>query len=337
MRVVVYTPFFAAALLVGWYVFAPSPAVAPAGAQPSVGQAPQVTPQAPFRPRLEQPEITPLADSQQGTEVDGVLGVDANGNLVISEQLRHLFDYFYTTVGEVSFEQASERIRQHLRAQLRQPALDQALSLLADYIAYKTALVELEQAFPVVTDIQALRSRHDAVQRLRASLFSAEAHRAFFAAEEAFDRFTLERLAILHDENIPGTDKAAMIESLREGMPEEMQDLLVPQIHQVLTEQTQALQAAGADAGQIRELRLSLVGPDATGRLEALDVQRQQWQQRVAEFSAEREAIMQHPGLAEADRQRAIEELATQRFAPNERLRLAALLEQSASGETDRP
>lgn len=337
MRVLVYAPFCVAALLIGWYVFAPQPVAERPAVQPSVSLASPATTQSAFRPMLDQPAATPVVASQQGTEVDGVLEVDAHGNLIITEQLRHLFDYFYTTVGELSFEQASDRIRQHLSAHLHQPALDQARGLLDDYIAYKTALVELEQRFPVVADIQALRSRSDAVQRLRASLFSPEAHRAFFAAEEIFDNFTLERLAIVHDDNIPSTDKAAMIEDLREGMPEDMQDLLVPQIHQELTEQTEALQASGADARQIRDLRLSLVGPDATGRLEVLDAQRQRWQQRVAAFSAERETIMQHPGLAEVDRQRAIDDLAAQHFAPNERLRLTSLLEQTAGDEIDRP
>lgn len=337
MRALVYAPFFAAALLIAWYLFVPESAVEPTAPQPAVSQASPVNAQPAYRPNLSQPATAAEVASQQGTEVDGVLEVDPSGNLIITEQLRHLFDYFYTTVGEVSFEQASERIRRHLRDNLQQPALDQALGLLDDYIEYKTALVELEQAFPVVADIQALRSRNDAVQRLRATLFSAQAHRAFFAAEEVFDSFTLERLAILHDDNIATADKAAMIEDLREGMPEEMRDLLVPQIHQVLTEQTQTLQAAGADAAQIRELRMSLVGPEATGRLESLDIQRQRWQQRVTAFNAEREAIMQHPGLAEVDRQRAIDELAAQRFAPNERLRLASLLEQTGSEEPDRP
>ena len=334
MRVLVYTPFFAAALLVAWYLYEPLNPPGREPAQPLTSQAAPAVSQPPVRSLPAPP--APLAASQRGTEVDGSLEVDPSGNLVITEQLRHLFDYFYTTVGEVSFEEASDAIRLHLRAHLQQPALGQALDLLEDYIEYKTALVELEQAFPVVADIQSLRSRNDAVQRLRARLFSAEAHQAFFAAQEVFDNFTLERLAILHDENIPGADKAAMIEDLREAMPEEMQDLLVPQIHQVLTEQTQALQAAGAHAGEIRELRMSLVGPEATGRLESLDAQRQRWQQRVADFTSERQAILDQPGLAEMDRRRAIEELATQRFAPNERLRLTALLEQSTAEEPDR-
>lgn len=335
MRFLIYAPFLVAALLLGWHYLAPESSVD----QVATETAPPVSkPVAPLLLTAKADQsLQPPAASQQGTEVDGMLEVDQQGSLLITEQIRHLFDYYYTTVGEVSFEQATANIRQHLRGQLQQPALAQALALLDDYIAYKTALVELEQAYPVIADIDGIRARSDAVQRLRAGIFSAEAHRAFFAAEEIYDQFSLARLAIMHDANIPAEDKGAMIESLRQGLPEDMQDLLVPQIHQVLTEQTQTLQAEGANAAQIRELRMSLVGPQATGRLETLDAQRQQWRQRVDEFNAERQTIVEHPGLAEADKQQAIEELAAQRFAPNERLRLTSIMDNADSENLDRP
>jgi len=86
----------------------------------------------------------------------------------------------------------------------------------------------------------------------------------------------------------------------------------------------------GADPSEVRELRLSLVGPEATGRLEDLDQERQQWQQRMDDFSAEREAILSYQGLAEDDKQAAIEELLENRFNANERLRVSSLLDMTA-------
>ena len=328
MRTLVYVPFLAAALLLGWHYLTPDSQPTEITVQSTDDIALPRQPAASVTVTRQDINVTPATiESQLGTQIDGMLEVDRNGNLLITEQIRHLFDYFYTTVGEVSFEQASDNIRQHLTARLQQPALDQALVILDDYIEYKTDLVELEQAFPVVADVHSLRARADQVQRLRARIFSPEAHQAFFAAEEVFNNFTLERLAIMHDDNIANQDKGAMIEDLRQSLPEDMQDLLVPQIHQVLTEQTDTLQSAGADASEIRSLRMSLVGPEATGRLEILDQQRQQWQRRLDEFSAERQAIADHPGLSDADKQQAINELVSQRFASNEQLRIGSLLE----------
>lgn len=329
MKVLIYLPFVAAALLVGWQLFAPEePAVTERATAPQkVATAPDQKPIQQPSNRLGLSKPTDGIESLRETEVDGTLEVDAQGNLVISEQLRHLFDYFFTAVGEVSFDEAAERIRLYLASQLQEPALGQALSLLQNYIDYKTALVELEQSFPVVADIAGLREREDEVQRLRARLFSPEAHAAFFAAEEVYNHFTLERLAILQDPNLSEGDKAAMIENLRQSLPDDVQDLLIPQIHQELTVQTEQLLEQGADPSEVRELRMSLVGPEATGRLEDLDQERQQWQQRMDDFSAEREAILSYQGLAEEDKQAAIDELLESRFNANERLRVSSLLD----------
>lgn len=332
MKALIYLPFAAAALLVGWQVLAPQDHVTTqrAPVPEAASAAPTSQPMRQMTHRLGLSSPTDGIDSLRETEVDGTLEVDAQGNLVISEQLRYLFDYFFTAVGEISFDEAAERIRIYLASQLQEPALAQSLALLQNYIDYKTALVELERSFPVVADIAAIRAREDEVQRLRARLFSPEAHAAFFAAEEVYNHFTLERLAILQNPNLDDGDKAAMIENLRQSLPDDVQDLLIPQIHQELTVQTEQLLEQGADPRAVRELRLSLVGPEATGRLEDLDQERQQWQQRLDDFSTEREAILNYQGLAEDDKQAAIDELLQARFNSNEQVRVSSLLDMAA-------
>ncbi len=332
MKALIYLPFAAVALIVGWQLLAPeTPVIAERSLSEQAEQpAPAFEPIPLTTARLGLSSPTDGIASLRDTEVDGTLEVDAQGNLVISDQLRYMFDYFFTAVGEVSFDEAAERIRLYLASQLQEPALGQSLTLLQSYIDYKTALVELEQNFPVVADIGGLRQREDEVQRLRARLFSPEAHAAFFASEEIYNHFTLERLAILQDSTLSDDDKAVMIEQLRQSLPEDVQDLLIPQIHQELTVQTEQLLEQGADPSEVRELRLSLVGPEATGRLEDLDLERAQWQQRMDDFLTERDTILSYQGLAEDDRQAAIEELLETRFNDNERVRVASLLDMEA-------
>src|SRR5690606_17005167 len=310
--------------------------------------------------------LTPAAQeptSLRGTEVDGELLVDARGNLVLTGQVRHLFDYFLSLIGEESSQQARQRIRDHLTAQLDEPARSQALELLETYLDYQYQLVALEARFPVAERLEDLLAREQAVQQLRARLFSREAHEAFFAGEEIYNNFTLERLTIQQDpslsdrekglaiealrENLPeemqqllvpqihndlreqtlarseqagqqlraslfcreaheafsageeiysdftlerltiqqdpslsDREKGLAIEALRENLPEEMQQLLVPQIHNDLREQTLAPRAAGADEGRIRQLRMGMLGPEATERLEELDRSRAEWRER---------------------------------------------------------
>ncbi len=324
MKYLAYLPLVAGALLLGWQLL---PESSPPANTPALTRTSHQAPEAalPSRTALN-PESTatqPRPASLRGTEVDGRLQVDANGNLLINDQLRHLFDYYLSANGEETPEQTQERVRQYLNQQLVDPARAQALAIFEHYLSYLQAVAELEQDFPVLDDLDALWAREEAVQRLRASLFDPAVHEAFFAGEEVYNRFTLERLAINRNPALSPDQRAAEIEALRENLPEALQQLLVPQLHQDLRQQTRVLTEQNGSAADIRDLRLSLVGPEATARLEALDQQRAVWQARVSDFNRERDAILQQPGLAEQDKQAAIDALLQERFAVNEQLRIA--------------
>lgn len=325
MKLIIYLPLLTSALLLGWYLFSDGEASAPAAAPAVAAQDKRINTRATLPPPIAPARLTPAAQeptSVRGTEVDGELLVDARGNLVLTSQVRHLFDYFLSLIGEESSQQARQRIRDHLTAQLDEPARSQALELLETYLDYQYQLVDLEARFPVAERLEDLLAREQAVQQLRARLFSREAHEAFFAGEEIYNNFTLERLTIQQDPSLSDREKGLAIEALRENLPEEMQQLLVPQIHNDLREQTLALRAAGADEGRIRQLRMGMLGPEATERLEELDRSRAEWRERVAAFQQERERILSQPGLAESDRRAAVNALLEEQFTANERLRL---------------
>lgn len=325
MKLIIYLPLLTSALLLGWYLFSDGEASAPAAAPAVAAQDKRINTRATLPPPIAPARLTPAAQeptSLRGTEVDGELLVDARGNLVLTSQVRHLFDYFLSLIGEESSQQARQRIRDHLTAQLDEPARSQALELLETYLDYQYQLVDLEARFPVAERLEDLLAREQAVQQLRARLFSREAHEAFFAGEEIYNNFTLERLTIQQDPSLSDREKGLAIEALRENLPEEMQQLLVPQIHNDLREQTLALRAAGADEGRIRQLRMGMLGPEATERLEELDRSRAEWRERVAAFQQERERILSQPGLADSDRRAAVNALLEEQFTANERLRL---------------
>ncbi len=325
MKFIIYLPLLTSALLLGWYLFSDGEASAPAAAPAVAAQDKRINTRATLPPPIAPARLTPAAQeptSLRGTEVDGELLVDARGNLVLTSQVRHLFDYFLSLIGEESSQQARQRIRDHLTAQLEEPARSQALELLETYLDYQYQLVDLEARFPVAERLEDLLAREQAVQQLRARLFSREAHEAFFAGEEIYNNFTLERLTIQQDPSLSDREKGLAIEALRENLPEEMQQLLVPQIHNDLREQTLALRAAGADEGRIRQLRMGMLGPEATERLEELDRSRAEWRERVEAFQQERERILSQPGLAESDRRAAVNALLEEQFTANERLRL---------------
>ena len=326
-RVLVFVPLAVLVSYTGFHFLgrsAETPAVRPVleWAEPQVSalsnQAPAVIAVKPVEKVL-----ATLPPSFRGTEVDGRFEVDRAGNLIITQEVRHLFDYFLAAIGEEPMERTIERLRDYIDATLVDPAHSQALLLLDQYLDYKQQLAQLEQDVPQVASLEGLRNREAAVQALRARVFSQEAHQAFFAREEGFNRFSLERLAIRQNPALDDQGKAAAIDQLRSALPEELQEHVLPQLQQELRLQTELL---GPDAtpGQVRQLRQQLVGAEATLRLEDVDAQRQQWRQRLKDFMAERQRIENHPGMSPTDRETAIRQLAEERFDERERLRLEA-------------
>ncbi len=313
-----------------------TPAESPVAA---TAKAPSTTPKIPGNAPAEQlttqvsplpATLAPLPPSFKGTQVDGSFQVDGVGNLLITADIRRIFDYFLSAYGEESLQDSVKRLRAYIASQLPQPAQEQAQALLSQYIDYKRELVLLERDLPQMANLDALRNRESAVQALRARLFTAEAHQAFFGNEEAYNQFTLQRLAIQHDDKLDAAAKGAAMDQLRAGLPEELQESVLPQLQSELHAQTEQLRAQGASAEQVRALRQQLVGAEATTRLEALDQQRAGWKQRIAAFAASKAQIEGQNGLSDGDKQTAIQRLADEQFNENERLRLDAALEMAA-------
>lgn len=269
------------------------------------------------------PGIAPLPPSFGGTQVDGEFHVDAAGNLLISDDIRRIFDYFLSAIGEETIQASIKRLQAYITAQLQAPAREQALALLDQYLDYKKQLVQLERDLPQLASLDAMQQREQAVQALRASIFSAEVHQAFFSGEEAYNQFTLQRLAIRHDQRLSDEQKAEALDQLRANLPEQLQDAVIPQMQTELRQQTAALQAQGGSAEQIQQLRLQLVGAEATARLNELDQRRQQWTSRLNDYRQEK-ARIEASGLSDNDKESALQEIAEERFNEQERLRLAA-------------
>nr|WP_298164244.1 lipase secretion chaperone [uncultured Pseudomonas sp.] len=307
----------------------------PLSGKPSTQTAARASAQ--LKPSAPTSAFPALPASFDGTQVDGRFRVDAAGQLIASEDIRRIFDYFLAAVGEEPLRNSVERLQGYIASQLQEPARRQALGLLEQYLAYKRELVLLERDLPQIADLQAMRQREAAVQALRARIFSAEAQQAFFAREQAYNQFTLERLAILQDSGLDDAAKAAAVDQLRNGLPPEMHDSVLPQLQNDLRQQTAKLQAEGASAAQIRQLRQQLVGAEATQRLEALDRKRQTWNQRVSRYLTEKARIEANQGLSASDKASAIAQLAEADFNQQERLRLDAAEQLAATRRPSAP
>lgn len=298
-----------------------------AGAEAAVPAQPQTLAEAKaaassetrYKTGLEQ-----LPGSLRDTEVDGSLETDAAGNLKITVGIRQVFDYFLSASGEEPLSQIIARIRAYIRSKLPAGAAAQAEQILDSYLAYRDALGTLPQAS--ASDLNALREQVEAVKAVRQRFLSAEVVAAFFGDEDAYDRYTLDRMAVMQNASLSPQEKAKRTAAMLEQLPPALKDnVKVVTQYQTLSSLTEDWQKRGGSPAELRSIREQVVGPEAANRLEALDQERGAWDGRMQAYLSQRDAVLRNPALAPADREGAVAELRKQQFSDTEQVRVGAL------------
>ncbi|MBU57883.1 MAG: lipase chaperone [Alcanivorax sp.] len=260
--------------------------------------------------------------SWRGTEPDGELRVDDHGDLVVTEGVRRRFDYFLSALGEEDLNVLRGRVAAHLDTVLPPRAARQAWDLFERYTGYRAALRELESPD---NDTAALRRSLEERQALRWRWFDAAAREAFFGFRDRYDRFALDRRAVLEDPSLSAAEKAARVEELEAGLPPDVREMVAASRRPVsVATEVARLREQGASEARVYQLRERELGAEAAERLADLDRRRAEWQRRYDEYREQRRAILDS-GLAPADRDAQVEALRARLFDERERRRVEAL------------
>lgn len=325
-RTVAVAALVAFALCAAWVWRVQRPATAtPAAAPPAAGAGSDVA-LSPERlagtAALRAPEALPR-DSLHGTDVDGAIHLDANGDPIADRELRRVFDYFLERLGERS----PDAIRASFVAWLAQasglPARAQArvLELFDAYVDAERAAAALAASGDLRDDL----ARRAALRRERLGKATAG---AWFGDDERYADYTLRRLALERDASLDMSERLARREALDGELDPTQRDALRASTEfQQTIEQTARLDALDAGAAQRYAERAAEWGDDAAQRLAQLDTQRAQWRQRLQDYAHERTVIASDASLSTAARDARIEALLASRFDEAERRRVLALAE----------
>ncbi len=161
---------------------------------------------------------------------------------------------------------------------------------------------------------QYYRAIFNKMKNLRQQFFSAYEIEGLFGTENIYHQYTLDRMDILDDKNLSESEKAQKLKELFKQLPQDWQDNL-EQLNKLedLRKLTADIQARGGSSDEIRQMRLNLVGPEATQRLERLDTERDDWKSRVNQYLSARDHI-KTGGMSEAAKDQAIQQLRQQYF-----------------------
>jgi lipase chaperone LimK len=269
--------------------------------------------------------------SLEGTDVDGALAADADGRLLVTPETRAFFDYFLTASEEEAPDQIRARIVAGIEARLTPDAAHAAIDLLDRYLAYR------QRARQVLASASGPEEQLQQLRALRRAILGAADAEALFADEEARDLVTVQRLRIAGDASLTQEDREARLLAVEAQLPEtERAARSAALLPAQLARDEAQLRAAGGTAAEVRTLRERAVGAEAADRLEALDRQRADWQARVDQYRADRDAIERDAARTPDERASAIAELVAERFTSQEQVRVRALerIAQEAAGGT---
>lgn len=185
----------------------------------------------------------PISESLRGTDIDGALQADKNGELILSIAVRDFFDYFLSTADEVGIDVAVDEIIRYARGYLPAPANQQALDLLRDYLEYKRFEYSVQQV-PIsggsLTDqatLSLLRESYQQLRQAREQRFTSEANQALFGLEDTYAEFTLQSLELGAIPDLSDAEKAQQVESLIATLPPELANDVRQEQAQVRAEQ----------------------------------------------------------------------------------------------------
>lgn len=296
-------------------------AVAAAGALALWTDGTGSPPAQPSGPDAQPGALAPFVPSMAGTQPDGRIHAASVSALKVDAELRHLFDYYLSALGEAELPAIRAGIERELERRLKPAAADEAKRLLGQYLAYKRALAETErsQGAPAAGSsfAAAARNRLLAMQDLRKRYFSPAEAAGLFGDTDARDQDAIARLELVDDKTLTPALRLQRMAELDRKLPAGLQEeRAAAQRVLNLEQQVETARSSGASEDDIFRLRAAAFDPQAAGRLAQLDREQADWLRRVAAYRSASTGIGANPA--------AIQQLRDSLFTSSEQKRLGA-------------
>jgi lipase chaperone LimK len=247
--------------------------------------------------------------------------------LVADVRLRHMFDYYLSTGADVPLEAIRAKIEAELDRTLKPASAKEAKRLLASYLDFKAALIEMEKNPQQSSEpgISPIRARLMAIQQIRARFFTPKEIEGMFGFDDANDMDSVSRMEIFQDKSLTPEQKKAKLAALDAAMPQALREAREAPLKVANMEATaEKMRANGATDDDVYRMRAKVFSPEAATRLAELDQTILNWKKRIATYQTQRKALIGDTSLSDTDRQAAIQQLRDGLFTPEEQKRLPA-------------
>lgn len=256
--------------------------------------------------------------SLRGTEVDGGISLDENGEILVDLSMRRLFDYYLSLTGERDIVQIRILLKDQLLTKHNQINTEKVLQYFDRYTDYLSALAALN-----IGGFKKPEDRLEQVTSLRKKMLGEAMSLAFFAEEEALAALTLNRMAIANDKKLGVEEKAKLLAEL--DVSKNYSARTEADTAALITEQNRQIEALKLTDAQRAAEREALWGKEAAARLGQLDHERARWNERIEQYLLARSRIDANSALSPNARAQALAALRAQQFNAAEQRRVASL------------
>jgi lipase chaperone LimK len=242
--------------------------------------------------------------SQQDTEID-------------SASAKDMMEYFVSGNTELTLEEIRDNVANH-HEQTQAAVVDEAL--FAKYLEYKSALTALDVQFDTTSiSVEGLRALSQALLDLQTQFFSESEISILFTHDNKMREIALEKLLMKQE----GLEEQAYQQRLESYLSEQPDYVQVSHQNQVLLQQLSSSEVLDEQGKYLK--RNELVGEEATQRLEALDQQRESFEETLEIYFVERNDILNGLSLSEIEQKETIAQLREAHFQPQQLRRVEAI------------
>ena len=271
-----------------------------------------------------------LPPSLEGTNIPFNLQVDEQGELVVNESLRRLFDYFFTTDGEEPIETILARIVELLEAHLPETAQGRAIDILHQYYELKLAEIELARQldadFKASGEMLSLAELRRAQRDLRASNLAPEVYEAFYGVEGKLDDYAVDRIEIQRNTSLTDEEREAALIAIEQTLPiKDREKLQADREKQNMLDDVKKAKENGASDAEIFQVREQVLGAKIAQRYADADSRKMEWDSRITAYRDLRAEILNATGMTEGDKEYELEQLRAQHFQGNELKRIPVI------------
>ncbi|WP_435250295.1 lipase secretion chaperone [Vibrio sp. nBUS_14] len=242
--------------------------------------------------------------SQQDTEID-------------SASAKDMMEYFVSGNTELTLEEIRDNVANH-HEQTQAAVVDEAL--FAKYLEYKSALTALDVQFDTTSiSVEGLRALNQALLDLQTQFFSESEISILFTHDNKMREIALEKLLMKQE----GLEEQAYQQRLESYLSEQPDYVQVSHQNQVLLQQLSSSEVLDEQGKYLK--RNELVGEEATQRLEALDQQKESFEETLEIYFVERNDILNGLSLSEIEQKETIAQLREAHFQPQQLRRVEAI------------